>query len=406
MTRPAIIFVLVFSSFLFGGVVIPLPLWGGTKVEVDIASPKHGATISGPNSVAVSGQARASRDYRPALFDLMLILDTSGSTRAPAGVQTVGGFGGDTSILAAEVRAGERLLDTLDAKSTRVGIVTFSGEYDMLSGQGVANQPNAILAQPLTSRYEEVRLALRRVLMHGPGGGTDMAAGVRLAIRELAGLAGAVSLPRPHSRKVALLLTDGFPTLPFGHVNSMDPGDIEVAVRAAGVAAKAEITIHTFALGIEAVSAPYACTQIARMTGGTFTPLQRPGEIIEVLPKTSFADLDMVLVTNTTTGQPASDLRVNPDGRYQATVPLVSGVNRIAVTVLTTDGTKGSASVEVRYDQKESLKLEVQRDTEDLELELQKIQEQNRKLEEALQQKKEEERAREKALDLEIGLDK
>lgn len=404
MIRPTGIF-LTFS-FLLGSLVIPLSLWGGTKVQVGIESPRHGATVSGPKQVAVSGQARASRDYRPALFDLMLILDSSGSTRAPAGVQTVGGFGGDTSILAAEVRAAERLLDTLDPRSTMVGIVTFAGEYNMVTGQGVANQANAILAQPLTPNYEEVRLALRRILMHGPGGGTDMAAGVRLAIRELVGLAGASSLPRADSRKVALLLTDGFPTLPFGHVNSMDPGDIEVAVRAASVAAKAEITIHTFALGIEAVSAPYACTQIARMTGGTFTPLQRPGEIIEVLPKTSFADLDMVLVTNTTTGQPASDLRVNPDGRFQATVPLVSGINRIAVTVLATDGTKGSASVDVRYNEEESLKLEVLRDSEDLQRELQQVQEQKQKLQEKLKQKQEEERARQKALELEIGVDR
>ena len=405
MSRRVIVF--LFSSFLFVSLATAVSVWGETRVQVGIEAPQHGATISGPSRVSVRGQARASRDYRPALFDLMLILDTSGSTRAPAGVQSVGGFG-DTTILAAEVRAAERLLETLDPRSTRVGIVTFAGEYNRFTGSGMTNQPNAILAQPLTVNYQEVRLALHRTLRRGPSGGTDMASGVRLAVRELAALAGATSFPRPESRKVALLLTDGFPTLPFGHVNSMDPGDMEVAVRAASVGAKANIKIHTFALGIEAVSAPYACTQIARVTGGTFTPLRRPADIIEVLPKTSFADLDMVLVTNTTTGQPASDLRVNPDGRFQATVPLVSGVNRIAVIVLATDGTKGSASVKVRYNQEESLKLEVIQDTKDLELELQELQEQNQKLEETLKQKKEkeEERAREKALELEIGLDR
>lgn len=403
MSRPALVLALFCS--LFTNPILSVSVWGGTRVQVGIEAPQHGATIRGPSQVTVRGQARAARDYRPALFDLMLILDTSGSTRAPAGVQTVGGFGGDMTILAAEVNAAERLLETLDPRSTMVGIVTFAGEYNRFTGAGITNQANAILEQPLTAKYDEVRLALQRLLRRGPSGGTDMAAGVRLAVRELAGLAGAQSLYRPQSRKVALLLTDGFPTLPFGHVNSMDPGDMEVAVRAASVAAKAEIKIHTFALGIEAVSAPYACTQIARVTGGIFTPLQRPGEIIEVLPKTSFADLDMVLVTNMTTGRPASDLRVNPDGRFQASVPLVSGVNRIAVTVLATDGTKGSAAVEVTYGQEESLKLEVLRDSKDLELELQELQEQNQKLEEALKQKQEE-RAREKALDLEIELDR
>lgn len=377
----------------------------GTRVRIDIETPQDGATISGPSQVTLRGQARAFRDYRPALFDLMLILDTSGSTRAPAGVETVGAFGGGPSILEAEVEAAERLLERLDPRSTLVGVVTFAGEYNRFTGQGVPNQPTAVLEQPLTANYQEVRAALLRILRRGPSGGTDMAAGVRLTIRELAGLQGAISLLRPESRKVAFLLTDGLPTLPFGHVNTMDPGDVNVAVRAAAVAAKAEITIHTFALGIEALSAPYACTQIAQMTGGRFTPLKRPGDIIDVLPKTSFADLDMLLVTNTTTGQPASDLTVNPDGRFHATVPLVSGANRIAVTVLATDGTKESASVQVHYAHEESLQLEVQQESKDLELELEQLEKENRKLEEALKQKQKEE-ARKKALELEIGLDR
>ncbi|MFQ5882419.1 MAG: VWA domain-containing protein [Candidatus Methylomirabilales bacterium] len=378
---------------------------GGTRVEVSIEAPQDGASISGQSQVPVRGQAQASRDYRPAQFDLMLILDTSGSTRAPAGVQIVGGFARDVTILAAEVAAAERLLEKLDPRSTLVGVITFAGDYNAFTGQGIPNGSSAILEQSLTANYQEVRVALHRVLRRGPNGGTNMAAGVRLAVRELAGLQGAMSQPRPQSRKVALLLSDGFPTLPFGHVNSMDPADVQLVVRAASVAAKGEITIHTFALGIEAVSAPYALTQIARMTGGTFTPLKRPGEIIDVLPKTSFADLDMVFVTNTTTGQPANDLTVNPDGRFQATVALIPGANRIAVTVLATDGTKGSASVQVHYGREESLKLQVQQETEDLELKLEQLREENERLEEALKQKQEEE-ARKKALELEIGLDR
>ncbi|MFQ5848415.1 MAG: VWA domain-containing protein [Candidatus Methylomirabilales bacterium] len=403
MSRPTI-FALCFSCVVLG----LTPAWGvetGTRVTIGIEAPDDGATITGPSQVTIRGQARASRDYRPAQFDLMLILDTSGSTRAPAGVQTVGGFGNNASILAAEVTAAERLLERLDPRSTLVGIITFAGAYNHFTGQGIPNSPGAFLDQPLTANYQDVRMALRRVLRRGPEGGTNMAAGVRLAVRELAALDGAISHPRPESRKVALLLSDGFPTLPFGHVNSMDPSDVEVAIRAASVASRGEITIHTFALGIEALSAPYAMTQTARMTGGTFTPLQRPGEIIEVLPKTSFADLDMVLVTNATTGQPASDVAVNPDGRFQATVPLTSGVNQIAVTVLATDGTKGSASVRVRYTKGESLHLEVQQEEKDLELQLRQLKEENRKLEEAVKQKQAEE-ARKKALELEIGLDR
>jgi hypothetical protein len=96
---------------------------------------------------------------------------------------------------------------------------------------------------------------------------------------------------------------------------------------------------------------------------------------------------------------------VGPDGRFQATVPLASGVNQIAVTVLATDGTKESASVRVSYVRGESLKLEVQQENKDLGLELKRIEEENQRLEEALKQKRDEE-ARKKALELEIGLDR
>lgn len=403
MSRSAL--VSLFSVCAFLSLTTAWAVETGTRVQVGIDAPRDGATVSGPNQVTVQGRARASRTYRPSLYDLMLILDTSGSTRAPTGGRTAEGFAWNATILAAEVRAGEQLLEKLDPRTTMVGVVTFAGDYNGFTGEGIPNRATAILEQPLTNNYQQVREALRRVLHRGPDGGTDMAAGVRLAIRELAGLAGAASLPRPDSRKVAFLLTDGLPTLPFGHVNTMDPGDVDVAIRAAAVAAKAGIIIHTFALGMEALSAPYACTRIAQMTRGTFTPLTNPGDIVEVLPKTSFADLDMVLVTNVTAGVPAAQLTVNPDGRFSATVPLVSGVNQIAVTVLTTDGTKESAWVRVHYAQEESLKLEVHQEANDLELQLQQLQEQNRRLEDALKQTQEE-AARKKALELEIGLDR
>lgn len=403
MSRPAI--VSLFSLWAFFSLTTAWAVETGTRVQIGIEAPRDGATISGPNQVTVQGRARATRNYRPSLYDLMLILDTSGSTRAPTGGHTVQGFEWNATILAAEVRAGERLLEKLDPRTTMVGVVTFAGDFNGFTGEGIPNRGTAILEQPLTNNYQEVQAGLRRILQRGPNGGTDMAAGVRLAIRELGGLAGAASLPRPDSRKVAFLLTDGLPTLPFGHVNTMDPGDVDVAIRAAAVAAKGGITIHTFALGLEAVSAPYACTQIARMTRGTFTPLRNPGDIVDVLPKTSFADLDMVLVTNVTTGRPAAELMVNPDGRFSATVPLVSGLNRIAVTVLATDGTKESAWVKVHYAQDESLKLEVRQEANDMERKLQQLQEQNQRLEEAVK-RKQEEAARKKALELEIGLDR
>ena len=382
--------------------LVPNPAWAETRVQVSIMSPVDGAVIRGTPWAGVEGYAQALRDYTPQQYDIMFIIDTSGSTAAPSGVYVKGR--GD-SILAAEVEAAERLLDRLDPRTARVGVVTFEGPYNRLTGFAIPGAQSAFLEQPLTSNYDLVRAALRKIHQKGPGGGTDMAAGIRLAIRELAGLQGHVSLPDSGRRKVGLLLTDGFPTLPFGRVNSMDPGDVETAISAAQVAAKGDITIHTFALGMEALSAPFACTEIARVTRGVFTPLPNPSQVIDILPKTSFADVDLVSVSNGTTGEMASDLVVNPDGRFHAQVPLVRGANQIRVDVLATDGSRGSAEVYVHYLVEESLELEIVRENQELELKLQRLKEQTKALELKLQQeeaakKAEEERRRQ--LELEI----
>jgi len=421
MRKPRLLLLLGLLSFLGR----PISGASETKVQVAITSPPQGTVIHETALMRIEGYAQLLREHALQQYDIMLIIDVSGSTGAPSGVDVnqnsiIGGGGGGLimrsplgrtisspfdpgdSILAAEVVAAERLLDKLDPRIARVGIVTFSGPYNRLTGLPIPGAPSAILEQPLTANYDLVRIALRKILQQGPNGGTDMAAGIRLAIRELAGLQGHVSLPNPGSKKVAVLLTDGFPTLPFGRVNTMDPEDIEVAINAAKVAAKGEIPIHTFALGPEAISAPLACTEIARVTRGTFTPLQNPGDVIDILPKTSFAELDLVSVQNETTGELARDLVVNPDGRFNALVPLTKGANQIAVNVLATDGTKGRASVLVHYLIGESLELELARRREELKLHLERLKERTEELELKLQEEQRAEDARKKALELEI----
>lgn len=381
--------------------LVPPPTWAETRVQVSITSPADGAVIRGTPRTRVEGHAQALRDYAPQQYDVLFIIDTSGSTGAPSGAYVRGK--GD-SILAAEVEAAERLLDRLDPRTARVGVVTFEGPYNRLTGFAIPGAQSAFLEQPLTSNYDLVRAAFQKVLRKGPGGGTDMAAGIRLAVRELAGLQGSVSLPDPRRRKVGLLLTDGFPTLPFGRVNSMDPGDVETAVSAAQVAARGGITIHTFALGLEALSAPFACTEIARVTQGVFTPLPNPSQVIDILPKTSFADVDLVSVSNRTTGELASDLVVHPDGRFHAQVPLTRGANQIKVDVLTTDGSRGSAEISIHYVAEESLDLEIVRENQELELKLQKLKEQTKALELKLRKEEEAKAQEERRRQLELEI--
>src|SRR5262245_47443109 len=201
--------------------------WAQGEPEVYFLSPKAGATIEGTPLVTVTGRARGPRIEPTSKFDVMLIIDTSGSTATPSrGLLDSVGWGRSTgggiirlpkalvrdSILGAEVSAALNFLVQVDGLRTRVGVVTFAEGYQAANGAGTAN---ARVAQPLTFDLQAVRSALSGVLSRGSDGGTDMAAGLRLAVRELLSLEGAASPARPDARKVSLLLTDGFPTLPF-----------------------------------------------------------------------------------------------------------------------------------------------------------------------------------------------
>jgi Mg-chelatase subunit ChlD len=360
---------------LFGAAA---PAWAQGEPEVYFLSPQAGAAIEGTPWVTVTGRARGPRVEPTAGFDVMLILDTSGSTGSPArgragnlGWGPLGrgpGFGPlpappRDSILGAEVTAALNFLTQADRAGTRVGVVTFAGAFQPMTGAAVAGSTNAVVVQPLTLDHQAVRSALSRVLARGPEGGTDMAAGLRLAVRELLALEGAASPARPEARKVGLLLTDGFPTLPFGSVGGMDPGDLDVTLNAARVAAKGGILVHTFCLGPEALGQPAACTDVARITGGRHHLVETPADIVEILPRTSIGRVELLSVRNVTTGQMARSLTVGPDGEFTAEVPLVPGENRLVADLLGGAGVHKSAVLLVRYGQPD-VRIQVDQDRE------------------------------------------
>jgi Mg-chelatase subunit ChlD len=344
--------------------------WAQDEPEVYFLSPQAGATIQGVPSVTVTGRARAPRIEPTSKFDVMLVLDTSGSTAAPArGVLDGLGWGGIVigggivrlpremvrdSILGAEVTAALNFLAQVDAVRTRVGVVTFA------EGHGGAN---AVVVQPLTFDLQAVRSALSGVLGRGSDGGTDMAAGLRLAVKELLSLDDSASPPRPDARKVTLLLTDGFPTLPFGGGRGMEPGDLEITLNAARLAAKGGILVHTFCLGPEALGQPAACTQIAKLTGGRHHLIETPADIVEILPRTSVGRVELLSVRNVTTNQMAQSLTVGPDGQFTAKVPLAPGDNRVVVDLLGGAGVRKSAELLIRYGQPD-VKIQVDQDRE------------------------------------------
>jgi hypothetical protein len=367
-------------------------------VKIFVEAPRAGEVVKNQvHQAPIRGTAVAFGE-RPIDFDIMLVIDVSGSTRNASGsdVDRDGHTGTnpqleasaagayppgtlstdpDDSILAAEVRAADALVASLTPNGrTRVGVISFSGEMNPRTGYRVRyDQQDAWLEVPLTADFAAVRARLPEILRRGPDGGTNFAAGIRLAITELAGLSGARSGARPGARKLVLFLSDGLPTFPVGLGSESDPGDVEAALGAANVAHSAGIAINTYALGPSALSNPFAATEISRITLGTFLPVKNPGDIVSFLQGASFANVEDVVFTNLTTKEVSTDVSLRPDGSFSGFVPVREGKNQVRVTALTSDGT--SASVEVELEFAASGKSE-----RELSLELARIRDRNKEL--------------------------
>ncbi|MEM7413276.1 MAG: vWA domain-containing protein [Myxococcota bacterium] len=366
---------------------LPAPL------RIFVQSPEPGEVVRNEvHQAPLRGVAVASAG-RPVDFDIMVVLDISGSTRSASGTDVDGdgvvGINPTTSgappgtypartvstdpgdaILAAEVRAADALLATLAGQRgsgrIRVGVISFSGEMNPDTGfRKRYDQEDAWLEVPLTNDFGAVRARLPEILARGPYGGTNFAAGLRLAITELAGLQGARSAPRVGTQKLVLFLTDGVPTFPIGLGSESDPGDVQAAVAAARLAERAGVTVNTYALGPKALTNPFAATEIARITGGTFLPVQKPGDIVSFLQAASFADIEDVVFTNLTTREVSYDVSLLPDGRFSGFVPVREGRNAVRVTALASDGTSTHIDVELDFEPSgqggRSLALELER---------------------------------------------
>ena len=342
-------------------------------VRVEVRSPAPGVTVEGHvHQARISGLAEAAGEG-PKTFDVILAIDVSQSTTAPSGVDVDGdGVLGvnphhellppgsyppdmvntdpQDSILEAEIEAARALLARLEPGRVRVGVVSFAGEVDPTTGRRKRlDQQDAWLEIPLTDDFAAVERTLRAVAARGARGATNFSAGLRLAIRELAGLSGAGSRPRPDARSIVLFLTDGQPTLPSGLGNSIDPGDGEAALRAAELADRAGITVNTYALGPVALRYPEVMTEMARRTQGTYTPVQSPGDIIPLLAGVTFADVEDVVFTNLSTGDLSTDVELSPDGSFTGYVPVREGPNRVRVSALASDGSRDQVEFELVF---------------------------------------------------------
>jgi hypothetical protein len=389
-------------------------------VRIVVETPRPGSVVRNRTDMAPLGGVATAEGAGPGRFDVVLVLDVSGSTAYPSGIDVDGdGQVGETrpsllpgvqdivntdpgdSVLSAEVQAARILLDSLDPARVRIGVVSFAGEIDPATARRRSpTQADAYLEHPLTDDYAAVRASLDAVLLRGPSGGTDMEAGIKLAIRELAALSGAVSQPRENAKKAILFLTDGTPSLPFGLGNVEDLQDREAAVSAARLARAGGILINVYGLGPRAIDYPVAATEIAKVSSGVYTPVRRPGDIVAILSGVSFANVEDVVAVNLTLGEMSApeDILLHPDGSFQGFVPVRPGRNRIRISALASDGTRGSTEFEIDFRNLDMTDAELQ-------AELERVRQRNREIQLLVERKRQEafrERERERALRIEV----
>jgi len=342
------------APLLMAVILFALPARGGDeKLWLEVRAPESGAVVTGPIGVLeVSGWAGASSEDR---HELIIAIDVSRSTGLPSGVD-VNGNGrigrtlrssrdplrqpnprrrcndlGDT-VLAAEIAGARHLVEHLDPKRTRVGIVIFSS--------------GARLIAPLDSSREEIGAALDDLASDAiPSGTTNIAAALRTATRAVLE---SKPLPGPEPHRSLILLSDGTP-------EGREPIEQSVAeiVEAALEAAAMAVRIHAFAIGVEIMGGTDVYATISAQSGGHFVTVQRPADIALRLSRLNLTRLAEVVLANATTGEPGRATRLFPDGSYDGVVGLTPGENRISVTARAPGGIERIAERVVVFEKRD-----------------------------------------------------
>ena len=223
----------------------------GEGVRVSIASPSAGGKLRDQlHQARIDGSALAEGDG-PELFDVMLVIDVSDSTKAASGADVDGdgevGVNPHNELLppgafpperaqhrprrhdpaGADRWRRARCSTSLDPRRVRVGVVTFARRGRAATGERKSiDQQDAWLEVPLTTDYGALATRPRRRCSRAARTAprtSRRASGS--AIVELAGLSGAQSAAARRTRsKVMLFLTDGIPTLPVGKGSSPGSG--------------------------------------------------------------------------------------------------------------------------------------------------------------------------------------
>lgn len=275
-------------------------------LQIEIQSPSADFTATeGETTVEVEGIASAIGGVQ--YLDMVFVLDTSASLKKtdPRDYRSLGAIG---------------LVKNLSPKSdVKIGVVSFAGKGE--------------LVQPMTSDRDTAAQALRDLPRSGS---TNLAAGIRTALRELE------TNGRPGSSRVIMLFTDGMS-------NEQKAYDAAVHSHSKGVA------IQTLLLGSSTKGGSILDT-IAWATGGSFVQVSDP----TLLPQ-AFLDLR-------TTGVDSVTLSVNGSepvdahlagGTFTGNVPLAVGENRVVALATSLEGETNESAVTVTVRDASCAALEV-----------------------------------------------
>jgi hypothetical protein len=102
-------------------------------------------------------------------------------------------------------------------------------------------------------------------------------------------------------------------------------------IAAAERAAAYGVRVFSFAVGPEAVGRPVAAVEMARRTGGVFTPVKDPRDLTAAVQTVRLTRFDALEIRNVTLREGARKVHLGQDGTFDALVPLRPGKNRIFV---------------------------------------------------------------------------
>src|SRR5262249_18007229 len=160
-----------------------------------------------------------------------------------------------------------------------------------------------------------VRNKLRELLdIYGSGGNADLPAGLRQARVDLVEARPAEDCC-PQQRIV--LVADGYPQ--SGRETAL--ATEQRALNLANTLRKRRIRVDGSAVGTLAQQRPRAAVKVAEFSRGSFVPVDRPGDLINVLPEIDFTEIDELRIVNLGSGQRALEQVQYPDGNFSALVP-------------------------------------------------------------------------------------